>query len=306
MRRVLVTGAAGLVGGDLLKLLRGDDRYDPLGLVRSKAQLHVQHPNTQDCQYFDVVDLEAGRIPWETIDVVVHCAFARSEDAAVLSASVQFADRLMNDAARRGVGAIINVSSQSVYGAASGQPCTESAEVAPASSYGLAKYATEVIAARVGANHPDTAVTSLRLASLAGRGMWQRLTNRFVQQAVAGKPITVRGGQQVLSYLDTRDAASALLRVAGSESRRWRSIYNLGSRDQYTLLQIAQCVADAAPRYGLHDVQIDVAGESGSSGTVMDSSPFYDDFEWLPRIGIESTVQAHFEEALVTTLHTIQ
>lgn len=101
---------------------------------------------------------------------------------------------------------------------------------------------------------------------------------------------------------DTRDAASALLHVVGSEFERWRSIYNLGSRDPYPLLQIAQCVADVANRYGVHDVQIDVAGESGSSGTVMDSSLFYDDFGWVPKCGLESTVQAHFEAALAASL----
>jgi UDP-glucose 4-epimerase len=65
---------------------------------------------------------------------------------------------------------------------------------------------------------------------------------RFVQQALAGRPITVYGdGQQTRCFCNVRDTVRAVTALA-AEPKAVGEIYNVGSEDEITIRALAERV----------------------------------------------------------------
>ena len=124
----------------------------------------------------------------------------------------------------------INISSQSVYGRSQPPLWTEKTPVSPEppdTLYALAKYASELLALSIcNTRNSKTAVTNLRLASLSGRGMDERLTSRFVKSALEGKPIKLIGGKQTMAY-GCSGAADGIIALMSADTSKWKNVYNL-------------------------------------------------------------------------------
>jgi nucleoside-diphosphate-sugar epimerase len=72
------------------------------------------HNDRIEC--YDNQEWREGKLPWNKIDMIVHCAFARSSNGRLLAESLEFTKALFSEAVENRVSAIINISSQSVYG----------------------------------------------------------------------------------------------------------------------------------------------------------------------------------------------
>ena len=105
-RRVLVTGASGLIGEAVMKRLLADG-YDAKGLVRTKNPAFP-------CVIGDMTDAVSLRRATENIDWVVHLAARKSDEADSDAVNVQGARNLADACKTNGVKLIINVSTQSV------------------------------------------------------------------------------------------------------------------------------------------------------------------------------------------------
>lgn len=109
MKKVLITGASGLIGQLLMQRL--GDRYEFSGITRSPADFptHVA----------DIADLAAIQPAFEGIDAVVHMAANASPSApwdSVLSANITGTYNVLEAARRSGVGAVIFASSNHAHG----------------------------------------------------------------------------------------------------------------------------------------------------------------------------------------------
>jgi UDP-glucose 4-epimerase len=70
--------------------------------------------------------------------------------------------------------------------------------------------------------------------------MYGMVIPRLVQQALAGQPLTVYGdGQQTRCFCNVRDTVRAVV-VLGAEPRATGEIFNVGSNEEITILDLAQ------------------------------------------------------------------
>ena len=71
-------------------------------------------------------------------------------------------------------------------------------------------------------------------------GMYGMVIPRLVQQALAGQPLTVYGdGQQTRCFCNVRDTVRAVV-VLGAEPRATGEIFNVGSNEEITILDLAR------------------------------------------------------------------
>jgi dTDP-4-dehydrorhamnose reductase len=155
--RLLVTGAAGMLGKDLVRAAEAAG-HDVVGLTRDDA---------------DITDAEAIAVAVRDAapDVVINCAGWTDVDGAEASpeeahrANAEGAGNVANAAARSGAW-IVQISTDYVFDGEKRSPYVESDAPAPVSSYGSSKLAGE---REVAARSPDTH-TIARTSWLFGTG----------------------------------------------------------------------------------------------------------------------------------------
>jgi UDP-glucose 4-epimerase len=145
---------------------------------------------------------------------------------------------------------IVFPSSRLVYGKPRYLPVDESHPVAPESIYAAHKLAVENYHLIYGRLY-GLKTTVLRISNpygpmQAGEARAYGIANRFIQTAVAGKPITLFGdGGQRRDYLYIDDLVDAFLRAASVVGARGK-IYNIGDRSNVSLLELAEMAVAAA------------------------------------------------------------
>ena len=110
MKTVLVTGASGMLGGRVVNHLLAKGFHVISSIMPIEQELYQASLN-EEVVLNDAVF--AGELPH--IDVVINCAFARSNDAVQLASAFDFTTKLIKGFRKANVESIINISSQGVY-----------------------------------------------------------------------------------------------------------------------------------------------------------------------------------------------
>lgn len=292
--RILISGAGGFLGSEVIRQLLDKGNYDIFAYTSQKDKLKDRFDNNSKLTCFNYEDWKKGSIPFDKIDSIINCAFARTFDGKELANSLDFTNEFMTDVVKGGVGGIINISSQSVYSQIRELPATETTTVIPESLYAVTKYSTELLIKNI-CESSDVPYTNLRLASLVGQGFDVRLTNRFIKSAINGKTIKIFGDEQIISYMDVRDAASGLIALASVEPSKWKPIYNFGVEESYRLSQIAEMVKKVAPEFLSNLVNVEVKEGEDFLNLSMDCSSFYEDTSWKPKYDMETIIRDIFK-----------
>lgn len=203
-RRVLVTGASGLVGHAVAaRLAKGGASVVSVGRGTDLPGAPVSLDLTRDAW-------PPG--PW---DVIVHCAarlpmrFDGPEAAAAIAENRLLDERALDSAAASGAH-LVFFSSASVYGDTAGEIDGDT-PTAPVLGYAREKLATEkAIAAR------GLAATVFRLVAPYGpRQVRKTVLLRFLDAALAGDPLRYFGtGGRTQDFLHVDDIAAAVACVA--------------------------------------------------------------------------------------------
>lgn len=275
MKTVLVTGASGFLGHHLVQeLLKQDDTKVIAILGRPEDKANAL-PESSNLQSYPLDSLYSET--FEHIDTVVNCAFARSNDAALLAAAFDFTERAIIRFEELGVKSVINISSQGVYKRLSmGDLSKEDSPIEPIDLYSMAKYATE----KMFSTSSIPYVTNVRLASIL---MPQRFLYFFVNKAKAGEHFTVTAPNQFAALLDVTDAARGLAAISNLPPEKRADVYNLGIGTQYSLLEYAEGVKTIGQEMG-YKVEFDVADEGTIVCAGMDCSKLMADTGWKPII----------------------
>lgn len=296
---VLITGASGYLAQNLIANLHLDNQYEVWAFSRNKEKAKSVLPY-DNMQFYDKSDWTHGRLSLGKVDILVHAGFARPHcSLEEIADSLSFTGELFAQAVLSQVPAIVNISSQSVYGLQNPPPWKESSPVAPMTPYAQAKYASELLLLNAVKMSPHVKATSLRLSTITGGQPGLVITDlvaKFAHQALQGEPIYIEGGAQKLERMDVRDAVQAIGKVLKERPALWKPVYNLGLGKTYTILGIAHAAVAVARVYNngkessVHIEAKDVALNFG-----MDNGLFKQDFQWQPEYDLEAMLESLME-----------
>ena len=206
--RILVTGAAGLLGTALTHTLRA------VGYEVAELDLRAVKSHGRG----DVRDPDALIRALEGCSGVVHLAaisrvvWGERDPAACWSTNVDGTGAVVAAAKARGQW-VLFASSREVYGAATRLPATEDTPLAPANIYGRSKVAGEQLVAAAGADGLPVGI--VRLSNVYGRTTdhVDRVVPAFARAAAHGAPLRVDGATHTFDFTHLDDVVRGLVGV---------------------------------------------------------------------------------------------
>lgn len=303
MARVLLTGAAGFVGRNLLSEAAGSlHLWTALDIGFPESGLESP-PKTENVVN-DLGDPQSIRAILEVArpDVVVHLAGFTGKGgtpenrAALLSANVASTWNLLDAIASSGIAndspvRFVLASSALVYGNREG-PFVETMEPLPTDEYAVTKHLAEkavLLFAERGLVHP----VILRPAVIYGPG--QR-GGMFVPSLVAalreGHRFPMTNGEQKRDLVHVRDVARAILGLVESSAD---GVFNVGTGRGVTMHNIGQILADIAGHPDLLGVGDLPYRDNESWSYSVDASKLSAATGWSARVALDEGLRETFE-----------
>lgn len=251
MKRILVTGGAGFIGGHLVRALlsRGYavDVLDNLSSGQAKTL-----PKEARLVEADVLDAEVVQTLIAGADGCVHLAAIASvalcNEQLTASHAVNLTGFLnVLDAINRTGRTdypLVYASSAAVYGASQALPLNELAKAVPLSAYGADKLACELHASAAFAVHGRPSV-GLRFFNVYGPGQdpsspYSGVISLFAARLASGQGIRVFGdGSQTRDFVYVGDIVKALLAALEAPAEGPR-VFNVCTGRETTILELAQ------------------------------------------------------------------
>jgi len=257
----LVTGGAGFIGSHLVERLvaRGertsvlDDlstgRRENLASLASNAAVEFHEGSVTDRPLVAALVARADR--------VVHLAAAVGvrlivdEPVRTLETNIHGTEVVLKECARRGTPVFV-ASSSEVYGKGSRVPFREDDDVllGPTTksrwSYAASKMVDEFLALSYFRERALPARVGRFFNTVGPRqvGQYGMVVPRFIEQALAGGPITVYGdGSQSRAFAHVADVVESVIRLMDSPKTAGQ-VFNIGGTEEVTIQRLAERVRD--------------------------------------------------------------
>lgn len=293
---VMLTGATGWLGSHFLEALQHCSSVgEIICVVRRPEQFSMEPEKARKITILSLDDSVSYGFGLGRVDALFHLASGRPpQGAQSIAESFSFTRRLFDEAGRFQLPALINISSQAVYGKA---PCPwrETDPPCPETVYAMAKLASEELIQSFLRASRGSRATSLRLARLYGAAAglrWEEVPHRFARQARCREEIVIAGGDQSYDLLHLKDAVAALLRLLHAD-KPWRPVYNLGGGSSVPIMEIANNAVAAARALGIPCPEYRLIPDRQATGqrmTGMDVSQFSNDFCWRPAMSLRASM----------------
>lgn len=241
--KVLITGAAGFIGSNLVHLLfneRPSWKLTALDALTYAGNLKNLEPLLSQEQisfaHLDINDSEAidKFLSSEKFDIVFHLAAESHVDRSIHSAAefirtnVLGTENLLSAARASGVGRFIHISTDEVYGSLGATGLfTEETPLDPTSPYAASKASSDLVALAYYKTHKLPVMVTRCTNNYGPYQFPEKFIPLFIANALENKPLPLYGdGMNVRSWLHVKDHCTALLRVA--EAGRPGEVYNIG------------------------------------------------------------------------------
>lgn len=298
-KSLVLTGAGGFLGRNLLPLLLGEGMRVVAVTSRTRGKLCALAGVDAACDALTVVgqgDRSGISDVLDGADFLVNAGFPRSDNGRQLAQGMDIIDWLFREAAARGTGAVVNISSQSVYDQYRAEPATEETPVCPQSLYAVAKYATELMLDSSCRGIPHT---NIRLASLIGPGFDQRVVNKMVLAVKQGDEICIQDRTASFGYLDYADAATGIIALIKSDRMSWANTYNLGAKENCSVVEFGSIIKSLCESRGI-EARVRVTGEKDSSlNSALSTARFETLTGWKPRRSVKDSIEIIVDAILI-------
>ena len=268
--RVLVTGGAGYIGSQTVRLLqRAGHEPVVLDTMERGAPEAIEGARLVTGSIGDR-PLVRDLLHQTRFNAVVHFAALKAAGESV-TAPVRYFDNnvggtlvLLSEMARAGVGSMVFSSSAAVYGKPASNPVDESSSTRPTTPYGESKLVVERLLPwyeREGIRHASLRYFNAAGAELDGShgedpAISTSLIPRTVDAALRGEPLTINGadydtpdGTAVRDYVHVVDLAEAHVRALVWLVEGNRSLtVNLGTGRGWSILEVIEAAERATGR----------------------------------------------------------
>jgi dTDP-glucose 4,6-dehydratase len=255
MTSVVITGGAGFAGSHIVdEVCRSFPDDDVLILDKMtyagdvRNIYHHVFSNRAQLMVGDIADLDVCRRAVKDAHLVIHAA-AESHVDNSFGNSLDFTrtnvlgtHSLMEACREARVPKIVHVSTDEVYGEVMEGAADETSLLMPTNPYSSSKAAAEMILRGYTQSYHMPIVT-VRANNLYGtRQFPEKIIPRFICHMLVGRRLPLHGnGMNRRHYLSTIDFARAVTYIA--EHGVAAEIYNIGTHEEYTNLEVAGMVA---------------------------------------------------------------
>jgi nucleoside-diphosphate-sugar epimerase len=259
--RYLITGGAGFIGSHLAETLlgQGADVFILDDLSTGSVE-NIRHLKTNGRFHYFFDSIQNKHLLAELVDesdVVIHLAAAVGVRLIVespvrtLETNIHGTQSVL-DAASKKKKLVFIASTSEVYGKSDKVPFHEDADLVlgPTTkarwSYAASKALDEFLALSYWKERKQPVKIARFFNTVGPRqtGRYGMVVPNFVQQALAGKPITVYGtGKQSRCFCDVRDSVEALIRLLANE-RSVGEVVNIGTDEEISIEGLAHVVKE--------------------------------------------------------------
>jgi UDP-glucose 4-epimerase len=258
MTKILITGAAGLIGSHLSKYLC-DKNFTIIGIddlsggyadfVDNRVKLY----KTNLINSNEVKNIFATEKP----DYVYHLAAYAAEGLSPYIRNFNYQNNILssiniiNQCINYDIKKLIFTSSMAVYGFGN-PPFTEDQTPQPIDPYGIAKYATEMDI-KSAYEHFGLNYTVIRPHNVIGinQNIWDRYRNVigiWIRKIINNQPISIYGdGQQQRAFSDIKYYMKPFESILYNYSNH---IFNIGADREYKIIDVANMLVKIGKSYG--------------------------------------------------------
>jgi UDP-glucose 4-epimerase len=248
--KLLVTGAAGFIGGRLAAHFQSAGARVFVDVSREDAGVTKRWPLTES----GLLQAMGGEVP----DAILHAAGSgtvakvAAQPALELPANLGALLAVLQYACAHAPKArLVLLSSAALYGNAPPTPQREDEARAPVSLYGLAKAQAEQLAAYY-AHHQGVQATAVRLFSVYGPGLRKQLLWDAMTKFVTGAATFFGTGQERRDWVHIDDVCRFMALLLAMPAQRAFDVYNCAGSPATTaevLSALAAAAGVGAPRF---------------------------------------------------------
>lgn len=313
MSRFFITGGAGFIGSYVAKSLVEQGHqvalYDSfVSYVYPMNEVYVYHitkrmetlngrveiirgsTSEQDFLRHALMKFNPDRIIHLAAMPLANLAIERPEEAArtIITGTMNLLEiaRDLNNLQR-----LVYISSSMVYGDFVTVPASEEHPTDPKEMYGSLKLAGELLTRAFGRLYGvDFAI--VRPSAVYGMtDNNRRVLSIFLENALSGKPLVVRGADQSLDFTFVTDAAQGII-LAATMPQASGKVFNITRGRGRTILEVANIIADLLPGT---EVKVEEADKNMPSRGTLDISLARNLLGYEPEVDIEDGLAKYVE-----------
>ncbi len=256
MKKMLVTGGAGFIGSNFVRMIIED--HPDYSVTVIDALTYAGHmENLEDVKSNDRFSFVKGDIRnasdvdglVKEHDIVINFAAESHVDRSItdpeafITTDVMGVFQLMESAKKHGVEKIVQISTDEVYGDIDEGASVETDSLAPNSPYSASKAGGELLARSYYRTYNVPVIITRGSNTYGPFQQPEKLVPLFVSNAIDGKPLPMYGdGQQRRDWLHVMDHCSGVL--CAVENGKPGEVYNIGGNNERTNLEITQMILE--------------------------------------------------------------